>query len=314
MISIIIPVYNRAHLIEATLKSIINQTFKEWECIIIDDESTDTTLEVIEGFCKKDSRFKCYNRPKALKKGPSACRNYGFSLSTGKYIQFFDSDDIMQENHLFYKWEKLELGHYDFVSCNVKRINLEIETPDFNQSKEVDIPKDVFKAFVKGEFPLMMMAPIWRKDFIKAYLPMREDMNMLEDHELYARVLKNVRKYKHINRTLILLRGGHSSLTQNFFKNVDLGVMSFLEASKTVINLAPNEKDIILFQLKKVLWLFRLSIAQKRYKSADLCLKFLKQNANGLVLKLKLKRISIFYRVLRLFDKGDTFFKPFLKL
>ncbi|MBN2869190.1 MAG: glycosyltransferase family 2 protein [Flavobacteriaceae bacterium] len=314
MISIIIPVYNRAHLIEATLKSIINQTFKEWECIIIDDESTDNTLEVIEGFCKKDSRFKCYNRPKALKKGPSACRNYGFSLSKGKYIQFFDSDDIMQENHLFYKWEKLELGHHDFVSCNVKRINLEIETPDFNQSKEIDIPKDVFKAFVKGEFPLMMMAPIWRKDFIKSYLPMREDMNMLEDHELYARVLKNVRKYKHINKTLILLRGGHSSLTQNFFKNADLGVMSFLEASKTVINLAPNEKDIILFQLKKVLWLFRLSIAQKKYKSADLCLKFLKQNTNGLVLKLKLKRISIFYRVLRLFGKGDTFFKPFLKL
>ena len=59
-------------------------------------------------------------------------------------------------------------------------------------------------------------------------------------------------------------------IPQNFFKNVDLGVMSFLEASKTVINLAPNEKDVILFQLKKVLWLLKKmlqSLLERLYKT-----------------------------------------------
>ncbi|NJM80308.1 MAG: glycosyltransferase family 2 protein [Flavobacterium sp.] len=100
MISIIIPVFNRQHLIIETLVSIQNQTFQNWECIIVDDGSTDNTVEIISEQIIGDERFHLFKRPTHLKKGPSSCRNYAFSKAKGQFIQFFDSDDIMHPEHL----------------------------------------------------------------------------------------------------------------------------------------------------------------------------------------------------------------------
>lgn len=115
MISIIIPTYNRATYILETLHSIKNQTYKDFECIIIDDGSTDNTNEVISDFLSTDSRFKYYHRPNTFSKGANGSRNYGFSLSTGNFIKFFDSDDIMLPKHLETSIKFIEDGNYDFV-------------------------------------------------------------------------------------------------------------------------------------------------------------------------------------------------------
>ena len=95
LVSIIIPTYNRAHLIGETLDSILAQTYTNWECIIIDDGSSDDTLEVIDNYIKKDNRFQYYRRPVERSKGPNVCRNFGYELSKGEYINWFDSDDVM---------------------------------------------------------------------------------------------------------------------------------------------------------------------------------------------------------------------------
>ena len=92
MISIIIPIFNRQHLIEETLNSIKAQTYTNWECIIVDDGSTDDTYNVTSNLIKGDNRFQLYNRPLDFAKGPSSCRNYAITKMTGNYIQFFDSD------------------------------------------------------------------------------------------------------------------------------------------------------------------------------------------------------------------------------
>jgi glycosyltransferase involved in cell wall biosynthesis len=99
-VSIIIPTYNRAHLILTTLESIRNQDYINWECLIVDDHSTDNSIAVISEFIKKDNRFSLHIRPANRSKGANACRNYGFELSNGFYIQWFDSDDIMTQNHI----------------------------------------------------------------------------------------------------------------------------------------------------------------------------------------------------------------------
>ena len=76
LVSIIIPTYNRAHLIGETLDSVLAQTYQNWECIIVDDGSSDNTDEVIGAYVEKDSRFKYYHRSdKDLPKEPSASRN-----------------------------------------------------------------------------------------------------------------------------------------------------------------------------------------------------------------------------------------------
>jgi glycosyltransferase involved in cell wall biosynthesis len=95
LVSIIIPTYNRAHLIGETLESILEQTYENWECIIVDDGSTDNTDEIVQPFIKKDERFQYYKRPVDRKKGANACRNYGFEICKGEYINWFDSDDLM---------------------------------------------------------------------------------------------------------------------------------------------------------------------------------------------------------------------------
>lgn len=122
MISIIIPIYNRAHLIEETIKSIKAQTYTDWECILVDDNSTDNTVQIIKDIIKKDKRFYIYNRPNTLPKGANSCRNYGFELSKGKYIQFFDSDDIMLQECLKNRVINLEKENLDFVVFGINNI------------------------------------------------------------------------------------------------------------------------------------------------------------------------------------------------
>ncbi|TQI71542.1 glycosyl transferase family 2 [Gramella sp. Hel_I_59] len=95
IISVIIPVYNREHLIGETLDSVLEQTYTNWECIIVDDGSNDNTAYVVRSYVERDDRFKFFLRPEDRKKGASPSRNYGLENAKGVYIQFLDSDDLL---------------------------------------------------------------------------------------------------------------------------------------------------------------------------------------------------------------------------
>ena len=125
LVSVIIPTYNRAHLIGETLDSVLAQTYQNWECIIVDDGSSDDTDEVVGEYVKKDSRFKYYHRPEEHLPGGNGARNYGFKMSQGEYVNWFDSDDLMHE-------EKIS-----------KQINLTLE-------KNVELVIDKYKNFTKS--------------------------------------------------------------------------------------------------------------------------------------------------------------------
>ncbi len=85
---------------KATLDSVLNQTYSNWECIIVDDHSTDASWEIIEEYGEKDKRFKIYKRPENRKKGANSARNYAIEISKGEYIAFLDSDDIWKPTRL----------------------------------------------------------------------------------------------------------------------------------------------------------------------------------------------------------------------
>ena len=93
--SVIIPTYNRAKLISEAIKSVLEQTFKDWELIIVDDGSTDNTKETVQKFY--DERIKYHYQENQER---SAARNTGIDLATGDYLCFLDSDDYYLENHL----------------------------------------------------------------------------------------------------------------------------------------------------------------------------------------------------------------------
>lgn len=95
-VSIIIPVYNTAKYLEDCLESASEQTLKDIEIIIVNDDSTDNSEDIIKKFCDKDNRFNYF---KQTHKGVSSARNKGIELAKGEYIFFLDSDDIVAEDY-----------------------------------------------------------------------------------------------------------------------------------------------------------------------------------------------------------------------
>lgn len=115
-ISVIIPAYNRAGRISTTIQSVLDQTFKDFEIIVVDDGSTDDTVKVVTDI--KDSRIKCVVLPS--NSGTSAHpRNMGIEESSGKYVAFLDSDDTWLPECLELLHRKMINGSADIVYCGL---------------------------------------------------------------------------------------------------------------------------------------------------------------------------------------------------
>ncbi|MCB9813231.1 MAG: glycosyltransferase family 2 protein [Pseudomonadales bacterium] len=93
--SIIVPTYNRAYILRNLIRSVLNQTYNDWELLIVDDGSTDSTKEVVKKISDKRIIFL-----EQENQGPSAARNYALSKSTGKWIAYIDSDNELLSNYL----------------------------------------------------------------------------------------------------------------------------------------------------------------------------------------------------------------------
>ena len=95
--SIIVPCYNLAPWIQQCLDSVASQDFKDWECVVIDDESTDDSGQILDEYARRDSRFRIIHQ---LNAGEGGARNTGLSVAKGKWIFFLDGDDLMLPNAL----------------------------------------------------------------------------------------------------------------------------------------------------------------------------------------------------------------------
>ncbi|WP_083759738.1 glycosyltransferase family 2 protein [Zunongwangia profunda] len=123
LVSVIIPTYNRSHLIGETLDSIMLQTYDNWECIIVDDGSIDYTAELLGFYIQIDDRFKFFKRTKNYLSGGNGARNYGLNLAKGDYIIFFDSDDLMTKDHIEVKFNAIVNHKVDYVITRTKFLN-----------------------------------------------------------------------------------------------------------------------------------------------------------------------------------------------
>ncbi|MGC8862355.1 MAG: glycosyltransferase family 2 protein, partial [Armatimonadota bacterium] len=92
VVSVVVPCYNRGTLIRGTIDSVMRQTIQDWECIIVNDGSTDDTEEVIRDLAAADSRIKCISQ---TNRGPAGARNRALGEVRGRYVQLLDADDII---------------------------------------------------------------------------------------------------------------------------------------------------------------------------------------------------------------------------
>ena len=124
-ISIIIPCYNQAQFLEECLQSVLDQSYENWECLLINDGSTDQTEEICKIWVRKDNRFSYYKRQN---QGVTKTRDFGLDNAKGEWIQFLDADDILAANKLEKSLEYR--GHATLVICNFGMlINSEISPP-----------------------------------------------------------------------------------------------------------------------------------------------------------------------------------------
>ncbi len=171
--SIIIPTFNREKLITRSITSILNQTFSDFEIIIVDDGSTDNTRAVIESL--KDDRIK-YFRTENF--GVAHARNFGSKNAIGQYVGFLDSDDVLRENHLQCAYDfileknnpavihlNFDWGLADQSKFKVNALPLELPISIFNSCSLhvncVFLRKDISNKFLFNENRDLMFAEDW---------------------------------------------------------------------------------------------------------------------------------------------------------
>lgn len=189
LVSIIIPSFNRATLIGETLDSIIAQTYPNWECIIVDDGSSDNTVEVIKDYITLDNRFSLYQREQ-LPKGAPTCRNIGLKQTKGKYIIFFDSDDLFAENCLENRLKIAQQKELDFYLFQggifLEKIgdnpNL-IGSPKTNEKGEIGLAE-----YLEPSPRWCNPSALWQKEAIQK-LAWDESLKVWQDVELYCRAI-----------------------------------------------------------------------------------------------------------------------------
>ncbi len=113
LISVVIPAYNAEQFLDETLESVLSQTYENWECIIVNDGSTDNTESIAKKWCEKDARF-CYFYKE--NSGVSDTRNLGIKEARGEYIAFLDADDLYMPNFLEVCLENLVEKDVDLVA------------------------------------------------------------------------------------------------------------------------------------------------------------------------------------------------------
>lgn len=144
LISVIVPVYNVADYLEQCLDSILNQTYKEFEVILVDDGSTDTSYSICDEYVKRDSRFHLFRQEN---KGLSAARNAGLELCRGGYVTFVDSDDFVSPEYLQRMIENLKQADADIAICEHYRLEngtFYFQKHDLND-REIISSRDAFK-------------------------------------------------------------------------------------------------------------------------------------------------------------------------
>lgn len=117
LVSVVMPAYNAEKYLEAAVNSVLNQTYWNWELILIDDGSSDNTINIAKKLVKKDNRIKLIFNPENL--GVSATRNKGINLAQGNWIAFLDSDDIWKDSKIEKQISFAKEKNVDFIFSGV---------------------------------------------------------------------------------------------------------------------------------------------------------------------------------------------------
>ncbi len=210
MISVIIPTYNTALLIERTIRSVLNQSVHDFEILVVDDCSTDNTLEVVERI--NDARIRIFRQMK--NQGPAAARNRGLREAKGEYCAFLDGDDYWEADFLKETSSFLDT-HSEAVAVSVMQCHKIIGKAPMIAPRDTGITSpivlDDFFAFWAKFNHVCTGSVLMRTAIAQQTGGQREDLRVCEDLEFWA-LLATFGKWGFIPKVLFTSDGG--SVTQ----------------------------------------------------------------------------------------------------
>jgi glycosyltransferase involved in cell wall biosynthesis len=262
-VTIIMATYNRANFILETLTAIQNQTFSDWECLIIDDGGSDNTAEVIAPILGQDKRFQFLKRSDKYGKGLPGCRNYGLDLAQGDSIIFFDDDDLPHPQNLALCVS--ELADDTIYFCRYIR-NVFFGDFDYQFDYTTDytsfyIDQNDVEAMIKNELPFNSCAVMWKKECYEKHR-FEEHLMYAEEWELYSRIVSSGYKGISIDKCLFYGRKHPESNTGEFYNHNPIRRASYVDAVLLVLkNL--KEKNVLSYGI--IRYFIAISINFKEY-------------------------------------------------
>lgn len=308
-VTIIMATYNRAHFIVETLQSIQAQTYKNWECIIVDDGGIDNTAEVIAPILAQDNRFKFLKRTDKYKKGLPGCRNYGLDLANGEYIIFFDDDDIAHPQNLELCVKELENENISFCRY-IRNVFFDDFNYNYDYSKTYNffyIDKNDVERILKNELQFNSCAVMWKKEcFVENRFV--ETLMYAEEWELYSRIVTSGFKGISIEKCLFFGRKHQLSNTGEFYNHNPIRRFSYSEAILLVIK-ELNAKQLLSYSILR--YFVQMSLGFKEYCLFTKILKILELSKLNkfywlifyYILPIRLKLYRIRKRVIKNIDK-----------
>lgn len=270
MISIITPTYNRASLIPRMINSVLNQTYEDWELVIIDDGSADNTQEVVSGF--NDSRIQYFKKENS---GAPHSRNIGVAKAKGEYIIFLDSDDEVKPNWLFDLYNHLKVKNTSVACCG-------LEKHDYTgKLTEIRLPKDLGKMFNNFVGNFLSGTILMKREYFMEAGGYDIELSSGQHTELLMRLIpifnQNEVKIANIFEPLIIVHLHKGERIRNNSEALYLGSTQFIKKHKQLLLDNPDKFSEYL-SIAGV-----AAVRTKRYKNANsLFLQALKQN-NGSV-------------------------------
>ncbi|WP_167342345.1 glycosyltransferase family 2 protein [Nonlabens sp. SY33080] len=290
LVTIIIPTFNRAHTINRTLNSIFKQSHTNWECIVIDDGSTDDTLKIVEEQVRKDSRVKLFQRPQNRPKGANACRNLGLENAHGDYINFLDSDDTLHPDKLSIQIDAIKNTPYQFSVCQTMLI-------DDDSGHELGLRSSLVKAahpiddYITFRSFWTVHPPLYKSAFIQQYR-FDESLQQSQEYEFTIRILSGQPVY-HTTELVLAYLHIHanrmsSSVTNSISKirsNLNVRLNCFKNSN---INLLPSTHDHL---YEYIFDFYKELILSKEWSKAWIAYVYLVR-CSSFYFRLKRKRIQ----------------------
>lgn len=217
-ISIIVPVYNTSKYLEKCLYSLINQTIKNIEIIVVNDGSTDNSLEIINKIAKEDERIKVYNKKNG---GLSSARNYGIEKSTGKYIGFVDSDDYVRKDMYEILKKNLEDNSADMSICRWYLVENEIKREcNFKTENIVLNSEDAINVLLShSSFDNFIVTKLYKRELFDDIR--FDEGKLLEDLLIMYKLINKSRLISLCSEPLYYYVQRNNSITNNLNKELD---------------------------------------------------------------------------------------------